>query len=112
METSNAESTTVSGGVMETTSAEETAGTTLGNLTNVNSEVDELSAYDEYIGRNAGEEKYSRKKLKDIQGKDGVIAYPTMFLNPITGRLTLQVPTNNYENRFTVENGHLILKQS
>ena len=49
--------------------------------------------------------------VKDFTGKDGVIAYPAMFLNPLTGRLTLQIPTNNYENRFAVRNGHLMLIQ-
>ncbi len=42
----------------------------------------------------------------------GVLSYPTMFLNPLTGRLVLRVPTSNYENRFAVRNGHLMLIQS
>lgn len=42
----------------------------------------------------------------------GIIAYPTLYLNPLTGRLTMQIPTDDYQNRFAVENGRLKLKQS
>lgn len=85
---------------------------TLGGLTNVNNEVDVQDAQDVFLVKSAGSDKWGKRNVKDFTGKDGVIAYPTMFLNPLTGRLTLQVPTNNYENRFAVRNGHLILIQS
>jgi hypothetical protein len=73
METSNAESTTVSGEVMETTSAEEATGKSLGDLTNVNSEVDQPSPYDVIFGRKAGAEKYSSMLLKDIHPTSSAI---------------------------------------
>ena len=104
-------SETVVSSTEETTSTEEEDGTSLGELTNVNAEVDETDAYDMFLARSAGDEKWSKKKISDYC-RDGVIAYPTMYLNPLTGRLVLQVPTNNYDNRFAVEDGHLILKQS
>jgi hypothetical protein len=97
--------------LQETVSEEEVDGSTLGGLTNVNNEVDVQDAQDVFLVKSAGSDKWGKRNVKDFTGKDGVIAYPTMFLNPLTGRLILQVPTNNYENRFAVENGRLILKQ-
>lgn len=97
--------------LQETAPEEEVDGSTLGGLTNVNNEVDVQDAQDVFLVKSAGSDKWGKRNVKDFTGKDGVIAYPTMFLNPLTGRLILQVPTNNYENRFAVENGRLILKQ-
>ena len=98
--------------LQETASEEEVDGSTLGGLANVNEEVDVQDAQDVFLVKSAGSDKWGKRNVKDFTGKDGVIAYPTMFLNPLTGRLTLQVPTNNYENRFAVRNGHLMLIQS
>lgn len=98
--------------LQETASEEEIDGSTLGGLTNVNEEVDVQDAQDVFLVKSAGSDKWGKRNVKDFTGKDGVIAYPTMFLNPLTGRLILQVPTNNYENRFAVRNGHLMLIQS
>lgn len=84
---------------------------TLGGLTNVNDEVDVQDAQDVFLVKSAGSDEWGKRNVKDFTCKDGVIAYPTMFLNPLTGRLVLQVPTNNYENRFAVRNGHLMLIQ-
>jgi len=97
--------------LQETAPEKEVDGSTLGGLTNVNNEVDVQDAQDVFLVKSAGSDKWGKRNVKDFTGKDGVIAYPTMFLNPLTGRLILQVPTNNYENRFAVENGRLILKQ-
>ena len=90
----------------------EVDGSTLGGLTNVNNEVDVQDAQDVFLVKSAESNEWGKRNVKDFTGKDGVIAYPTMFLNPLTGRLILQVPTNNYENRFAVRNGHLMLIQS
>lgn len=98
--------------LQETSSEEEVDGSTLGGLTNVNNEVDVQDALDVFLVKSAGSDKWGKRNVKDFTGKDGVIAYPAMFLNPLTGRLTLQIPTNNYENRFAVRNGHLMLIQS
>ena len=98
--------------LQETASEEEVDGSTLGGLTNVNNEVDVQDAQDIFLVKSAGSDKWGKRNVKDFTGKDGVIAYPTMFLNPLTGRLVLRVPTNNYENRFAVRNGHLMLIQS
>ena len=100
-----------SGGGGTTEPGEEVDGSTLGELTNVNNEVNVQDAQDVFLVKSAGSDEWGKRNVKDFTGKDGVIAYPTMFLNPLTGRLILQVPTNNYENRFAVENGRLILKQ-
>ena len=100
-----------SGGGGTTAPGEEVDGSTLGGLTNVNEEVDVQDAQDVFLVKSAGSDKWGKRNLKDFTGKDGVIAYPAMFLNPLTGRLTLQIPTNNYENRFAVRNGHLMLIQ-
>jgi len=119
-------SDTVSSGLTEISSEEDTDvvvpslqetaseidGSTLGSLTNVNEEVDVQDGQDVFLVKSAGSDKWGKRNVKDFTGKDGVIAYPTMFLNPLTGRLILQVPTNNYENRFAVRNGHLMLIQS
>jgi hypothetical protein len=91
--------------------SESSTVTTLGSLSNVDTSADEPDAYDMVLARNRGSDRWYKKPLSDFQGKDGVIVYPTMFLNPLTGKLILQVPTNNYENRFFVENGHLIIRQ-
>lgn len=98
--------------LQEKASEEEVDGSTLGGLTNVNNEVDVQDAQDVFLVKSAGSDKWGKRNVKDFTGKDGVIAYPTMFLNPLTGRLVLRVPTNNYENRFAVRNGHLMLIQS
>ncbi len=98
--------------LQETASEEEVDGSTLGGLTNVNNEVDVQDAQDVFLVKSAGSDKWGKRNVKDFTGKDGVIAYPTIFLNPLTGRLVLRVPTNNYENRFAVRNGHLMLIQS
>ena len=100
-----------SGGGGTTAPGEEVDGSTLGGLTNVNNEVDVQDAQDVFLVKSAGSDEWGKRNVKDFTGKDGVIAYPTMFLNPLTGRLILQVPTNNYENRFAVRNGHLMLIQ-
>ena len=119
-------SDTVSSGLTEISSEEDTDvvvpslqetaseidGSTLGSLTNVNEEVDVQDAQDVFLVKSAGSDKWGKRNVKDFTGKDGVIAYPTIFLNPLTGRLVLRVPTNNYENRFAVRNGHLMLIQS
>ncbi len=49
-----------------------------------------------------------RVSVNQLQG--GVIAYPKLFLDPLTGRLKLSLPYNA-KNKFKVNNGHLILIQ-
>lgn len=49
-----------------------------------------------------------RVSVNQLQG--GVISYPKLFLEPLTGRLKLSLPHNS-KNKFKVENGHLILIQ-
>lgn len=85
---------------------------TLGELYNVGELVDEVSNTDMILHKSRGSTLWREKNISELRGKDGVIAYPTMRLNALTGRLILSVPTNNYENRFKVKNGHLMLIQN
>ena len=85
---------------------------TLGSLENVSGAADDIAQKDILLVKRKGGALWETIEAEKMRGKDGVLAYPTMKMDVHTGHLILSVPTNNYENRFKVLNGHLMLIQN